>query len=150
MTTKQELIEQALAEFGITSAFDVSPEELQEGLKRLNRIAAQWDGIGIRVGFNLGGGLEDSVGIPDTAEDAFATNLALRWASSFGKTVGADTRKAAAQGFNALYTARAPRPEVPQSSRLPLGAGNRMGTTGRQYFPETNEIPGLNDGATEY
>lgn len=151
MTTKRELLAQAMEEFGVSDAtFDISPEETQKGLTRLNRIAAQWDGQGIRVGFNLGGGLDDEAGIPDTAENAFALNLAVQWAGAFGKTVTQDLRIAARAAWNALYTARQVHPEVPYSSRLPLGSGNRLAGRQQQYFPDTDDIAGLSDGATEF
>lgn len=150
MTTKQQLIEQAAAEFGISSSFDIPAEKLQEGLARLNRIAAMWDGKGIRVGFNLGGGLADSAGIPDTCENAFALALAVQWAASFGKMVSVDTKVAAKDALNALMISRRTMPEVPYPPGLPVGTGSRIGVMGRQYFPATTEVPGLNDGATEY
>jgi hypothetical protein len=152
MATKRSLIETAAAEFGINSAFDLSPEEMQEGLTRLNRIAAQWDGQGIRVGYNLGAGLDEDAGIPDTAENAFSLELAVRWSGSFGKVVSQDTRSAARAAWNALYASRGVRPQTARNPALPTGAGNRQGVLrGRTYFPEPgNDVEGLNDGATEY
>lgn len=150
MTTKQELIEQAAEEFGVTSAFGLSPEELQSGLARLNRLAAQWDGMGVRVGYSFGGGLEDSAGIPDTAENAFALNLAVQWGPSFGKAISLETKVAAKAAFNALLTARALRPQTQLPAHLPMGAGSRRGVREQQYFQPSEEVPGLNEGATEY
>lgn len=150
MTTKRDLLLLAAEEFGIGSTFDISPEDLQSGLKRLDNLAAEWDGKTIRVGYNFGGGLDDAAGIPDTANSAFVANLALRWASSMGKMASPDTKVAAREGFNALYTALARRPQAPRPSHLPVGAGNRVGVLGQQYFPATSEVEGLNDGATEY
>lgn len=150
MSTKRSLIEQAAGEFGISSGFDLTPEELQDGLTRLNRIAAQWDGQGIRVGYNLGAGIEEEAGIPDTAEQAFILALAVGWAGSFGKQVTQDTRIAARQAWGALYASLGRRPVQPRNPALPLGAGNKTGVHGQQYFPETTEVEGLNDGATEY
>lgn len=151
MTTKRALIEAAVAELiGPQFALSLSPERLQDALGRINRMAAQWDGIGIRVGFNIGGGLEAESGIPDTAEECFVLNGALRIAPTFGKSPSADTRKGAAMAFNALYTSLGRTPLAPRSPALPIGAGNRAGVLERQYFPDTTEVEGLNDGATEY
>lgn len=150
MTTKRALILTAAESFGINSDFDLSPEELASGLKRLDGIAAEWDGVGIRVGYNLGGGLDDEAGIPDTANECFSANLAVRWAASFGKMVSPDVKVAATRGFNALYVSRGVKPQAPMSSRLPLGAGNRRGVLSQQYFTDDGEVPGLNDGAEEY
>jgi hypothetical protein len=151
MSTKRSLIEQAAGEFGIASSFDLSPEELQDGLVRLDRIAAQWDGQGIRVGYNFGAGIEGEAGIPDTAEQAFVLELAVRWAPSFGKIISQDTRVAAKQAWGALYTARGIRPQMARNPALPLGAGNLSQVLTRQYFPEPGaEVEGLNDGAADY
>lgn len=150
MATKRALILQAAEEFGISSEFDISPEEMQSGLTRLNRIAAGWDGKGIRVGFNLGGDLDAEAGIPDTAENCFALNLAVQWAPSFGKAISLDTKVAAKQAFSDLYVSLQRLPKAPRPSHLPVGSGNRGGVTGPQYFPDTTEVEGLNDGAAEY
>lgn len=150
MTTKGELIRAALGEFGITSAFDITPEELQDGIARMNRIAAQWDGQGIRVGYNFGTSSQTDAGIPDTAENALVLALAVQWAPSFGKTVGQDTRVAAKQAWNALYISRGVRPQMPIPPQLPMGQGSKRGVLSSQYFPEQSETTGLNDGAAEY
>lgn len=150
MTTKRALLLTAAEEFGITSAFDISPEEMQSGLTRLDRIAAQWDGKGIRVGYNLGGDLDSESGIPDTAENCFSLNVAVQWASSFGKSVSMDVKAAAKQAFNDLYVSLARLPQAPRSPALPIGAGNRVRVLGRHYFPDTTDVEGLNNGATEY
>ena len=151
MTTKRSLIEAAVAELiGPQFALSLSPERLQDALGRVNRMAAQWDGIGIRVGFNLGGGIDAESGIPDTAEECFVLNGALRIAPTFGKSPSAETKKNAAAAFNALYVSLGRTPLAPRSAALPMGAGNRVGVLERQYFPDTTEVEGLNDGATEY
>lgn len=151
MSTKLELISSALAELGLAQyVFDASAEKLEEALNRFNRMAAQWDGMGIRVGYNFGSDINAESGVPDTAEDCFVLNGALRIAPTFGKTPSPDTRVAASKAFNALYVARRQMPEVPYPSNLPVGVGNQRGVMGQQYFPETDEVTGLNDGATEY
>jgi hypothetical protein len=150
MTTKRDLLLQAAEEFGVNSSFDLSPEELQSGLKRLDRLAAQWDGKTIRVGYNFGGGLDDPVGIPDTAEEAFAANLAVRWGPGMGKTVSVETKVAARDGFNALYVSMGRIPQVARNPALPIGTGNRAGVLRRQYFPDTTGVEGLDDGVTEF
>lgn len=152
MATKRSLIEQAAGEFGIGSGFDLSPEELQDGLTRLDRIAAQWDGQRISVGYDMGAGIEGEAGIPDTAEQAFALELAVRWAPAFGKVVSPDTRVAARQAWSALYGSMRLRPQMARNPALPVGAGNRGGVLGPQYFPEQDpgEVEGLNDDATEF
>lgn len=144
MATKQELIEQAAGEFGIGSGFDLSPEELLDGLRRLNRLAAQWTAQGIDVGYDQAAALGDESGIPDTAEHAFATNLAVAWAPAFGKQVSQDTRSAARAGWNALYTSLKVRPQMAQAPRLPLGQGFKRSVIDQQFFPDPGDtVEGL-------
>lgn len=152
MTTKREILGQALEELGIADYnFDIQSDELAAGLRRLDRIAAQWDGTGIRVNYNSGGGLEADSGLPDFAVNCFALNLAVQWGPSFGKTVSMDTKIAAKQALNSMLTGIGTMPEVPYPASLPVGTGNRRsGVRGPQYFPDTDEIVGLNDGATSF
>lgn len=151
MTTKRQLIMDAFEEIGIAESFDVSPEEMQSCLRRMDSMAAEWDGVGIRVGYNLGGALDDEAGIPDTANNCFAVNLGTRIARKFGKTVTTEAKVEAAQALNAMMVARRVMPEVPYPPGLPIGTGSRRGVMEQKYFGSNNgEVAGLNDGATEY
>lgn len=151
MATKRDLIASALGELGLADyIFDATPEELQDALKRLNGLAAQWDGIGIRVGYNFGSDIDAEAGIPDTNEECFYTNLAIRMAPTFGKAVSADTKVAAKVALNAMMVSRRSLPECPFPGTMPIGTGNRRGALDQQYFASTDAVPGLNDGALEY
>jgi hypothetical protein len=151
MTTKLEVISQAFEEIGMADyVFDTTPEEQQGFLRRLNGMAAEWDGIGIRVGYSLGSDINAESGLPDTAVNCFATNLAIRMAPSFGKTPSVETKTAAKNGFNAMLVSRRIRPEVPYAGSLPIGTGSRRGPMEPQYFGDSTDVSGLNDGATEY
>ena len=152
MTTKREIIAQGLEEIGLAEYdFDASPEEVDSFLRRLDRMAAQWDGVGVRAGYNFAGGLDDDAGIPDTVVDSFAQNLAIRMAPSFGKAVSQDTKANAAMAYHAMLTTLAHRPQTPYPAQMPIGTGNKRGVLDRQYFgPNTGEVPDLNEGATDY
>lgn len=151
MTTKREILGQALEEIGIADYnFDIQTDELAAGLRRLDRIAAQWDGKGIRTGYNLGAGLDDDSGLPDVAINCFALQLAVQWGPSWGKVLSMDTKIAAKQAINDLIVSLGTMPEVSYPPNLPIGAGNRGGVLGAQYFPETDEVVGVNDGATDF
>lgn len=151
MTTKRALIESALGELGLAQyVFDISPDRLQSALATFNRMAAHWDGKKIRTGWNFGDDIDAQAGIPDTLEECFVLNGALRIAPSFGKVPSADTRTNARNAFNGMVLSQRNIPEVPYPSSMPVGTGNRGGASGPQYFPSTTEVPGLNEGATEY
>ncbi len=153
MSTKRSLIAQAFDEFGLAEyVFDATPEELQSAFVRLQRQMTQWDGIGIRTGYILAGNIDAESGLPDTAENAVALNLAVACAPSYGKVLSVDTKVAAKMALNALMTALQQRPEVPYPRRLPIGTGNDRDVLDPQYFgPGSGDaVPGLNDGALEY
>lgn len=151
MTTKRELVARALEELAMAEyIFDATPEELQSFRRRLDAIAAEWDGQGIRVGYNFGTDINAESGVPDTMTDCFAIHLAIRMGPSFGKAITAETRIAAAASFNAMLVARRVMPEIPLPASMPIGTGIKAGVMESQYFQPSSDVVGLNDGATEY
>ena len=129
MTTKLDLIEAAHAELGLSDyIFDLPSEQLQQALRRLDAMMADWNGMGLRLGYPIpgnleGGDLSDEAGIPDRAWEAVITNLAIRLAPTFGKQVPPETRATADRSLNMLLGKVLP-PQM-QFGRIPAGAGNK-------------------------
>ncbi len=147
MTTKLAIIQQALGEIGLgTYVFDPSPEQLQAALDRLNRLAAMWDGIGIRKGYNLGDDISAESGLPDTAVDPFATLLAVRLAPSYGKQVSPALAIAAKAAQGALMVTNNTIPAMAYPTTLPVGRGNQRDTRQRAYFQESDQLTTGVDG----
>jgi hypothetical protein len=156
MTTKRQLIEAAHAELGLADyVFDVPAEQLQLALRRLNGMMAEWDGMGLRLGFpipgNVGGGdLDTEAGVPDRAWEAISLNLAIRLAPQFGKQVSPETMTAAKRGFNMLLGKVVPG-EM-SLGRTIAGAGNKpLQWNLDPFLPE--KPPALDvgpDGALEF
>lgn len=126
--TKGEIVRAALAEIGLAEyEFDITPEELVSGVRRLDSMLASWSDMGVAVGYPLSNVydatvLEESSGIPDVAREAVVTNLALRIAPSYGKQVSPDLRVFAKAAMNTMlryYT----RPKQVQFPSMPIGAG---------------------------
>lgn len=141
MTTKRQVVEDAFAELSLSGAVvDLTPEELQTGLGRLDRMLAHWDSRGVRIGYALpdpvlGSGLDDASGLPDGAVQTVVANLAVRLAAVYGKELSQDTRNTAKQGLDVLLgQAATPRP-VDFPATLPLGAGNKPWRGGNPFFP---------------
>lgn len=131
MWTKQELIEAAFAELALAHyVFDLDADTLEAALRKLDAMMATWSGDGILIGYALPATPDDSnigddSGIPDTANEAVYMNLAVKLAAGRGKALTAETRTAAARGYNTLLGA-AVAPAAGQASGLPLnGAGNK-------------------------
>lgn len=129
--TKRQFVESAYEEIGMASyAFDLGPEQTVKAMQTMDAMFAEWNAWGIRLGYPLPSNPQDSdldepSGVPDYANQAVITNLALRLAPKHGKTVSMDTRIAAKNGLNALLI-KACRPNVLQlPAGVPAGAGNR-------------------------
>ena len=129
MTTKRQLIVAAHAELGLSDyVFDLPAEQLQLALLRLDSMMADWNSMGLRLGYAIpgsveGGDLDTEAGVPDRAWEAIITNLAIRLAPSFGKQVAPETKASAERGLSMLLGKNMP----PQMSYgyIPAGAGNK-------------------------
>lgn len=143
MTTKRQLIEAAHAELGLADyVFDLPSEQLQLALRRLDAMMADWNGMGLRLGYAIpgsveGGDLDTEAGVPDRAWEAIVTNLAIRLAPSFGKQVAAETKATAERGLNMLLGKVLP-PEM-SLGRIPAGAGNKPWRWNLDPFLEPEE-----------
>ena len=128
--TKRQLILGALAEIGLSSySFDLSADQIEQALGRLDALIASWGARGIRLGYPLPDSPEKSdayqeTGLPDWAWDAVITNLAIRLAPAYGKVVPPETKSSAREAFNSLL-ARFARPEEIKFDALPAGAGHK-------------------------
>lgn len=145
--TKRELIAEALAELGLGADFDISPDEQQAALRKLDAMMAVWDGKGIRLGYPLPAAPADSEldqdsNIPDSAIEPVALNLAMRLAPSYGKTVSVDTRRAASEGMDRLLIAAAQPLPPQQPNTMPRGAGNKpWRPLSSPFFPKPTSDP---------
>lgn len=131
MWTKRELIDAAFAELALAGyAFDITPEEQQNALRRLDTMLATWDGTGVRLGYALPASPDDSdldqpSGLPDTAVEAVYMHLAIRLASGIGKVLTSDQRRIAREAFAPLMRAAAQPQRQQLPAGMPLGAGVR-------------------------
>lgn len=128
--TKRQLVLAAMAEIGLSSySFDLSTDQLEQALYRLDSMVAAWGARGIQLGYPLPGSPEASniyaeTGLPDWAWDAVVTNLAVRIAPSYGKQTSPDTKATARELYNSLL-ARFAKPAEIQLDVLPSGAGHK-------------------------
>lgn len=148
MWTKRQIIEEAYSELALAGyVFDLSPEEMQTGLRRLDTLMATWEARGVRVGYLFPSGptasdLDHASGLPDSAVETVYLHLAIRLAPGNGKQIGPDTRKAARDGYDALLW-RAAQP-IPQQlpDTLPAGAGNKTWRdVNSPFFPTPDQNP---------
>lgn len=129
--TKRQFITGAFEEIGLADyVFDLSPEQLESALRRLDAMMMEWNAKGIRLGYASASSPQDSdldteTNAPDSAWEAIITNLAVRIAPGYGKTVSPDTKMVAKDAFNTLLQ-RATFPlEKQLPDTMPSGAGNK-------------------------
>lgn len=153
--TKQQLIEQAFAELAIAHyVFDLTPEEMQSALRRMDAMLGTWNGKGIRLGYPLSSSqdsseLDQDSNLPDAAIEAVYLNLAIRTAASKGKMLSQDTRNAAKQAYDMLLSRAAMPPEMQFPSSLPRGAGNKpWRNTSNPFMPTPTDPLATVDGDT--
>lgn len=147
MFTKLELITEAFQELAIGSGFDITPEEQQTALRRLDTMMATWEGKGIRVGYAFpsspgASDIDAASGLPDSAVETVYLNLAKRLAPGYGKQLSAVTLTTAREGYSTLLRAAAQPQEQQMPNTLPLGAGNRhWGFDLNPFYPTPNASP---------
>lgn len=130
--TKREIVQNAFEEVGLASyAFDLQPEQMQAGLRRLDNMMATWNSRGLRIGYPLtdspaGSDLDQDAGVTDEAIEAIVSNLALRLAPILGKTVSPDTKATARSAYMALLSRRSAIQErMIDIHSVPAGAGTK-------------------------
>jgi hypothetical protein len=144
--TKQQFVEGALEEIGMASyVFDLTAEQLEAGLHRLDVMMATWSGRGIRIGYPLSGTPAESqlaqlTNVPDSANEAIIANLAVRLAPGYGKQVAQETKAVAKAAYDVLLAKAAMPKERKLPSTLPAGAGNQNWDA--PFVPEAEESIG--------
>lgn len=129
--SKRQFVAAAFEEIGLASyVFDLQPEQLQSALRRLDAMMADWNGKGIRLGYPLPGSPQDSdldepSEVPDSANEAIITNLAIRIAPGYGKVVMPETKAVAKDSYNTLLQRATMPPEQQLPATMPAGAGNK-------------------------
>tara|TARA_R110000822_G_scaffold242018_3_gene371218 strand:+ start:712 stop:1194 length:483 start_codon:yes stop_codon:yes gene_type:complete len=156
--TKRQFIEQAFEEVGLAGyVFDLTPEQLQSALRRLDSMIAEWNSVGIRIGYPLPGspqysGLDEQTYVPDMANTAIYTNLGIRIAPAFGKGVLPDTKSIAKNAYNILLQQFAMPTELQLPGTMPAGAGSKAWRDyGNPFMPRpVDPVLAGQDGPLEY
>ena len=155
--TKRQFIVQAFEEVGYASyAFDLQPEQLQAVLRRLEAMMGTWNGRGIRLSYPLtsnptAADLDTASNVPDAANEAIYTNLAIRIAPIVGKVVSAETKQAARSAYMELLSRFALPSEQQFPSTMPAGAGNKPWRQDTPFLPGPEEdIDAGGDGPIQF
>jgi hypothetical protein len=145
--SKRQFVTAAFEEIGLAAyVFDMQPEDEQTALRRLDAMMAEWNAKGIRLAYPLPGSPEDSLltepsQVPDSANEAIITNLALRLTPVYGKQPNAMTLSTAKAGYNTLLSRAAMPGEQQFPDTMPAGAGWKTWRWGRGPFVDAPTDP---------
>jgi hypothetical protein len=156
--SKRQFVTAAFEEIGLASyVFDLQPEQLQSALRRLDSMMADWNGKGIRLGYPIPGSpqfsdIDAQSEVPDSANEAIITNLAVKIAPGYGKQVMPDTKATAKETYNTLLSRAAAPLEQQLPGTMPSGAGNKPWRVYDDPFlrPPVDPVLAGQDGPIEF
>ena len=141
--TIRQFVEAALEEIGQAAyIFDASPDQLLSAAKRYNAMLAEWNAKGIRLGATLYANpndidLDAASNVPDLANEAIITNLALRIAPMYGKSPMPDTKLTANRSYGTMLSTFS-QPMEMQLGEMPAGAGNKPWRYDDAFTPDAS------------
>jgi hypothetical protein len=146
-TTKSDILNAAYGEMGLSGyAFDMSSDEVGDGLRKLDMLMAAAPFGNVPLGYNFPttvSDLKDPTGFSDSFAQTIAIALARRIAPSKGKQLSGETHKDYQAGLNALLAAFACIPASRMRSNTPVGSGNKWRSTWRPYVVNGCACPPL-------
>lgn len=129
--SKRQYVEAAFEEIGMANyVFDLQPGQPESAMRRLDAMMAEWNAKGIRLGYPLPASpqqsdLDEQTYVPDFANQAIITNLAMRIAPGYGKQVMTGTMATAKSSYNTILSQATFPTEKQFPDTLPSGAGNK-------------------------
>ena len=156
--SKRQFVAAAFEEIGLASyAFDLQPQQFESAQRRLDAMMASWNALGIRLGYPLPSSpqfsdIDAESEVPDSANEAIITNLAVKIAPGYGKQVMPDTKATAKETYNTLLSRAAAPLEQQLPGTMPSGAGNKPWRVYDNPFirPPVDPVLAGQDGPIEY
>jgi hypothetical protein len=103
MTQVSAIVRDALLLLGVQDATEsVSAQEMQDGIRELNKMLARWEADGISLGWTSVNAPTDTLPAPMEAEGAIAANLALYLQPRYKVPLDANVVQQANDGLAAL------------------------------------------------
>ena len=139
--TKRQLVNQAFDIIGMSSyAYDLQPEQLQSAMRQLDTMMATWYNRGVQLGYPIPTSPEDAdldteSNVPDRANEAIYTNLAIRIAPNYGKQVMRELKQAAFYAYQGVLSIASLPNEMQYPETLPKGSGNKPYRWREEFFP---------------
>lgn len=134
--TKQQLVDAAYNDVALNGwELDITPEEKDTALTRLDTLMWELFGRGLDLGYNFptgigAGNLSDDLGVPDQAFNGLSILLARKLCPTMGKKLSQESREAVDDGMKAVRSAAInPVPFMQLPKGTPLGSGGKPWTT---------------------
>lgn len=128
--SKRQFIEQAFEEIGMAAyVFDITPDQIQSALRRLDSMMANWNASGIRIGWPMvsspnNSELDTDTKVTDAANEAIYLNLGIRLAPGFGKVISTESKLTADAAYSSLLNLTSNQvPERQLPNTMPKGSG---------------------------
>ena len=144
--TKRQIIEQAFEEIGLASyIFDMTPDQFQSALRRLDLMVSSWLAKNIRISFPVptspqNSEIDQEIDTPIQVNEALILNLAVRLAPAYGKALAPETKIQAKLLYDQLLVEAAAPIEQQYVKTLPLGAGYKRTERVFVDYPNLNPI----------
>lgn len=144
--TKRQIIEQAFEEIGLASyIFDITPDQLESALRRLDLMVASWQARNIQIGYPLpaspqNSNIDEPIETSLNNNEALVLNLAVRLAPAYGKSLSPDTKATAKLLYDQLLSEAAMPYEQQFPRTMPLGAGYKRTDQVFVNVPDLNPL----------
>lgn len=139
--TKRQYVVEALEILGLASyVYDLQPENYISALRKLDGMLSTWNANGVRIGWQIPKNPENSeldaqTNVPDYANEAIYTNLAIRLAPVYGKIVSPELSMMAKSSYSTLMNRCAyPVSERRYPANSLAGAGHKTWRSSRDNF----------------
>ena len=146
MWTKRQIIEQAFEEIGLASyVFDLTADQLESALRRLDLMVASWQARNIQIGYPLpaspgNSNIDEEIQTSLNNNEALVLNLAVRIAPAYGKSLSPDTKATAKLVYDQLLIEAAMPYEQQFPRTLPIGAGYKRTDQVFVNVPDLNPL----------
>ena len=124
--TKGQFVLAAFEEIGLGDyAFDLSPEQMQSALVRLDVMIGGWNKVNIHWPFEPPNEIDQNTDTkaPIYSLRAIITNLAIEIAPSYGKVISKDTKEASITAYQVLLNSSVDLPPTKAIPQMLRGAG---------------------------
>ena len=134
MATALTIINRALSLLGVkTAGVELTNDEINDGIEVLNDMMLEFDVGGLRLGYSVVSSSSDLITSPDWSHAMMKSQLALRLAPEYDRTVSPALFKQAKDALRTVKKKVIRIGAVSYPSTYPIGSGNEIYTTDSQY-----------------